>query len=66
MLEDNSREIQVGDYAVITGISAVRLDFDWDDPHPIPDPNDPNINVPEAMKNMPAIKVQESRFFASE
>ena len=66
MLEDNSREIQVGDYAVITGISGVRIDFDWDDPNPVPDPNNPAINVPEAMKNMPTIKVQESRFFASE
>jgi hypothetical protein len=66
MLEDNSREIQVGDYAIITGISAVRTDFDWDDPHPVPDPNDSQINVPEAMKNMRALKIESGRFFASE
>ena len=66
MLEDNSREIQVGDYAVITGISAIRLDLDWGDTNGWLDPGGSGNKIPEAMKNMPAIKVQESRFFASE
>ena len=65
MLSDNSREIQVGDYAILTGISSVRPDLDWSDPHPQPDPNNPAIDVPQAMKNKRAIKVEPdgARFF---
>lgn len=64
LLEDDSREIEVGDYAVITGISSVRPDLDWDDENGWLDPGGSGNVIPEAMKNMRAIKVMESRFFA--
>ena len=69
MLSDNSREIQVGDYAILTGISSVRLDIDWTDDTTDgawSDPNDPSITpFPQAMKNKRAIKVEPggARFF---
>lgn len=66
-LDDGVTEVQVGDYAVLTGISAVRVDLDTDDVNCQGTPPGMTLGLyPEAQKNVRAIKVDPTdgaRFF---
>lgn len=50
----------VGKYALITGISAVRLDYDWDDPTA-----NPPVSMPESMLNVRCVKAREVEILAN-
>lgn len=45
---------EVGKYAIVTGISGVKIDYDWDDPSYIP-----GSHMPEAMKNARLLKAAD-------